>query len=112
MDCLDERAGQPLDDSSLTPDIAASRGEGTGRRKDLQLDSAGEKSPARSLYRERAPASSFPAPIAAATCGWPPSCKIVTSLSGFRPAIASALRVKVSASEPYCAAPIIAAFKH
>src|SRR5262245_66238889 len=60
MDCFDERAGQPLDDGSIALNIAASRGEGTRRRQDLQLDSAGEKSPTRSLYRERGQTSQRP----------------------------------------------------
>src|SRR6267142_1297999 len=81
MDCFDEGAGQPLDDGSLTLDIAASRGEGARRRKDLQLDSAGEK---------------------------PPPDR--STVSAGRPASARALRVKVSASEPYCETPIIAPF--
>src|SRR4029434_1288180 len=60
MDCLDEGAGQPLDDGSLTLDIAASRGEGARRREDLQLDGVGEKPAAGSLYGERGQAGQRP----------------------------------------------------
>src|SRR5262249_55744142 len=60
MDRFDKRAGQPLDDGSMTLDIAASRSEGARRRKDLELDRAGEKPAARSLHRERGQASQRP----------------------------------------------------
>src|SRR5262249_37655949 len=60
MDRFDKRAGQPLDDGSMPLDIAASRSEGARRRKDLELDRAGEKHAARSLHRERGQASQRP----------------------------------------------------